>query len=75
VALNDRLNRLEGAYDPELCEARYCRRAPTFVEVIHYPDGSEDRIGCEPPPLCARCPYRDGGGPERIRVVRVVRRY
>jgi len=48
--------------------------APTFVEIIHYPDGSEDRVGREPPPLCQQCPDRDDEGLRRIRVVEVHRR-
>ena len=75
MALSDRLKRLEGDQGPELCEERYCMWAPTFVEVIYYPDGTEDRLGSEPPPLCARCPYCYSGGPVRIRVVEVVKRY
>jgi hypothetical protein len=57
---------------PELCEQRYCTRLVT-TEVTLYPDGTADRIGEEPPPKCASCPYREGGGP--IRHVEVVRRY
>jgi hypothetical protein len=49
VALSDRLTRLEGEYGPQLCEERYCMWAPTFVEVIHHPDGTEERVGREPP--------------------------
>jgi hypothetical protein len=46
-------------------------RTRTFLEVIHYPDGTEERVGCELPPLCPACPYREGSGP--IRIVEVVR--
>jgi hypothetical protein len=49
VALSDRLNRLEGDYGPELREERYCTQAPTFLEVIRYPDSTEDRLGKGPP--------------------------
>jgi hypothetical protein len=43
------------------------------MEVIHYPDGLEERLGEGPPPLCESCPYREDGGPEgRIRVVEIV---
>jgi hypothetical protein len=73
VALNDRLNRLEGEYGPELCEERYCMWAPTFVEVIHYQDGTEELVGEGPPPLCTPCPYHEGGRP--VRHVEVVKRY
>jgi hypothetical protein len=75
VALRDRLNRLEGEKGPELCEERYCRWAPTFVEVIYYPDSMEVRVGREPPPLCPSCPYRDGGEPGQVSLVEVVKRY
>lgn len=72
MALRDRLNRLEGD-SPELCKERYCMWAPTFGEVIHYSDGSEERLGKPPPPLCEPCPHREGGDP--IRYVEVVKRY
>ena len=75
MALSDRLKKLEGDYGPELCKERYCIQATTFVEVIHYPDGTEARVGSEPPPLCQRCPERDGEGSRRIRVIEVVKRY
>jgi hypothetical protein len=71
MALRERLQRLEGDYDPELCEERNCRRAPTVVEVIHYPDGSKEHVGSEPPSLCQTCPDRQGEGSRRIRVVEV----
>lgn len=66
MTLEDRLKRLEGEYGPELCEERHCMRAPTVVEVLCYPDGTEERQGEEPPPLCLACPYREGGGPLRV---------
>jgi len=75
VALSDRLNRLEGDQGLELCLERSCRRALTFVEVIHYSDGTEERIGREPSSLCTTCPNRDGEVPTRISVVEVVKRY
>jgi hypothetical protein len=76
VALSDRLSRLEGEYGLEVCEKRYCMWAPIFVEVIHYPDGTEERLGEGPPPLCESCSYREGGGPGgRIRMVEVMKRY
>jgi hypothetical protein len=56
----------------ELCEHRYCMRLTT-TELIRYPDGTEERVGEEPPPKCASCPYREGGG--LIRHVEVVKRY
>ena len=74
MALSDRLNRLEGTFGPELCEERNCMRGPTLVEIVHYPDGSEERVGSEPLPLCQTCPDRDGEGSRRIRVVEVHRR-
>ena len=74
MALSDRLNRLEGDYGPELCEERYCTQAPTFLEVIRYPDSTEDRLGKGPPPLCSECPY--AGDPNTpIRYVEVVKHY
>jgi hypothetical protein len=73
VALSDRRKKLEGHHGPKLCEERYCMWAPTFVEVVRLPDGSEERVGRKPPPLCPACPYREGGGP--IRIVEIVRRY
>jgi hypothetical protein len=74
VALSDRLDRLEENHGPKLCEDRYCMQLPTYVEVIHYPDGSEERMGSEPPSLCQTCPDRLGEGSRRIRVVEVHRR-
>jgi hypothetical protein len=73
MGIRDRLRRLEAERGPNLCEACHCLQAPTFVEIIHYPDGSEERLGDEPSPLCQRCPYCEGGGP--IRHVEVVKRY
>ena len=43
------------------------------MEVIHYPEGTEERLGCEPPPLCQPCPDRDSEGSRQIRVVEVHR--
>jgi hypothetical protein len=73
MGIEKRLRRLEAQRGPELCEERYCMRAPTFVEVIRYPDGMEDRLGEGPPSLCEQCLYREGGGP--IRHVEVVKTY
>ena len=73
MGIEKRLRRLEAQRGPKLCEERYCMRAPTFVEVIRFPDGSDKRLGEEPPPLCEQCPYREGGGP--IRHVEVVKSY
>jgi hypothetical protein len=75
VALSDRLNRLEGDYGPELREERYCTQAPTFLEVIRYPDSTEERLDEPAPPLCASCPYADDPNPpiRHIEVVRTVR--
>jgi len=75
VALSDRLKKLEGHHGPKLCEERYCMWAPTFVEVVRLPDGSEERVGREPPPLCSTCPYREGTERGQIRVIEVVKRY
>ena len=75
MALADRLRRakkLEGVPVPQLWEARPCVRLVT-TEVILYSDGTEERIGDGPPPLCELCPYREGGGP--IRHVEVLKRY
>jgi hypothetical protein len=55
MGIENRLRRLEAERGPNLCEERYCMRAITYVEVIHYPDGSEERVGCEPPTLCPEC--------------------
>jgi hypothetical protein len=74
VALSDRLNRLEGDYGPELCEERYCTQAPTVVEVIGYPDSTEEWLGREPPTLCSVCPYA-GDRSAAIRNVGVVKHY
>ncbi len=74
MAIRDRLRRLEGDYGPERCVEHHCMRALTYVEVIHHPDGSEERVGSEPPPLCQRCPDREGEGSRRIRVIEVHRR-
>ncbi len=70
MGLINRLNRLEKEYGPELCEERYCKMPPTYVEVNRYPDGTEERAGEEPPPLCPTCPYRDDS--ELIRIIEVV---
>jgi len=75
MALADRLRRakkLEAAVGPQLCEARPCMRRVT-TEVIVHPDGTEERLGEGPPPLCDLCPYREGGGP--IRHIEIVKRY
>jgi hypothetical protein len=72
MAIRDRLRRLEAERRPTLCEERHCLRRTT-TEVIRYPDGTEDRLGAGPPPLCERCPYREVGGP--IRHIEVVKRY
>ena len=74
MALSDRLKKLEGDYGPELCKERHCMRPTTFVEVVHYPDGTEERVDSQPPPLCQRCPDREGEESSRIRVVEVHRR-
>ena len=73
MALSDRLNRLEGHYCPELCEERHCTRPTTLVEVVSYPDGTEERVDTQPPPLCQTCPDRDGERSRRIRVIEVHR--
>jgi hypothetical protein len=75
LGIEERLRRLEAVRGPKLCEERYCLRAPTFVEVIYYPDRSEKRVSREPPPLCPTCPYHDGRERGQIRVVEVVKRY
>jgi hypothetical protein len=49
----------------------YLEEAPTFVEVIHSPDSTEEQVGREPPPLCPECPDRNSGEPKWIRVVEV----
>jgi hypothetical protein len=61
MGLATRVKRLEGN-GQELCEQRYCMRRTT-VEVIRYSDGTEERVGEEPPPKCASCPYRERRGP------------
>jgi hypothetical protein len=73
MGIEKRLRRLEAERGPKLCEEHYCMRAPTVVEVILHPDGTEERLGEGPPPLCDLCPYREGGGP--IRHIEVVKRY
>ena len=73
MGIEERLRRLEAEHQPTLCSERHRMRPTTFVEVIHYPDGSEERGGCEPPPLCQRCPDREGEGSRRIRVIEVHR--
>lgn len=70
MALRDRLNRLEGAYAPELCEERFCTRLVTTELVLH-PDGTEECIGNPPPELCASCPERSSPTP-RVRHIEVV---
>jgi hypothetical protein len=74
MGIEERLRRLEAQRGPNLCSERYCMRAPTFVEVIRFPDGSEKRVGKGPPPLCPECPYvGDPNAP--IGYVEVVKRY
>ena len=70
MGLADRVKRLEGS-GPELCGQAYCMRFTTVVSL--YPDGTEERLGEGPPPLCDHCPYREGGGP--IRHVEIIKRY
>jgi hypothetical protein len=48
MAIRDRLRLLEAELGPTLCEERHCLRRTT-MEVIRYPDGTEDRLGKEPP--------------------------
>jgi hypothetical protein len=72
VAINDRLQRLENKYPEPACEKQPCRRATAFTEWERREDDTLALVkGTPPPPLCAACPYREGGGP--IRHVRVVR--
>jgi hypothetical protein len=73
VVLSDRLNRLKGDYGPELCEERYCWRSAT-TELILHPDGTQERIGSPPPPLCASCPEQSNSRPG-VRHIEVVRDY
>jgi len=44
-----------------------------FAELLRHPDGTEERIGKEPPPLCELCPVRAGRAPVRhIEVIHTV---
>ena len=70
MGLAARVTRLEGN-GQELCEQRHCMLR-TIVEVICYPDGTEERVGEEPHPKCVVCPHREKGP---IRHVEVVKRY
>jgi len=70
MGLAARVKRLEGD-GPELCDQRYCMRLTT-TEVNLYPDGTEERLGEGPPPLCEHCPYREGGP---IRHIEIIKRY
>ena len=75
MGLADRLRRakkLEGALGPQLCESRTCMLVVTTEAILH-PDGTKERLGEGPPPLCGTCPYLEGGGP--IRHIEVVKRY
>jgi len=63
VAIEDRLKRLEGE-GPELCAERPCA-VVRFTEVILHPDGTEERLGKEPPALCEECPTLTGRAPMR----------
>jgi hypothetical protein len=45
----------------------------TTTEISLYPDGTDERLGEGPPPLCGTCPYREGGGP--IRHLVITKRY
>ncbi len=74
MGIKERLRKLEAELGPNLCEARHCLQAPTYAEVIHYPDGAEEQVGREPPPLCPQCPYAsDPNAPTRH--IEVVKRY
>ena len=70
--LGNELERIRRALGPELCEERSCAKVFTTELVIH-PDGSEERIGNPPPPLCERCPERSNPEPP-VRCVTIVRR-
>jgi hypothetical protein len=70
VALSDRLKRLEGEHDLELCKERFCTRLVTTELVLH-PDGTQERIGDPPPELCASCPERSSPMPG-VRHIEVV---
>jgi hypothetical protein len=53
MGIKERLRKLEAELGPKLCEARHCLQAPTYAEVIHYPDSAEEQVDREPPP-CAQ---------------------
>jgi hypothetical protein len=73
VAIDDRLDRIEGEFGAELCAGRYCRRI-YHTELIILPDGREVVTGEQPLPLCDTCPEHQKDEP-RIRHIEVKRDY
>jgi hypothetical protein len=55
MGIKERLRKLEAELGPKLCEARHCLQAPTYAEVIHYPDGAEEQVGRPPVPIVPVC--------------------
>lgn len=60
MAIDDRLDRIEGEFGAELCAGRYCRRI-YHTELIILPDGREVVTGEQPLPLCDTCPRAPKG--------------
>ncbi len=73
MAIDDRLDRIEGEFGAELCAGRYCRRI-YHTELIILPDGREVVTGEQPLPLCDTCPEHQKDEP-RIRHIEVKRDY
>ena len=57
---------------PALCAHPAPCRIIVNTELVLHPDGTEEAVGEEPPPLCASCPNRETGR-LRVRWVQVVR--
>jgi hypothetical protein len=71
VAMGHRMERVEDAIGPALCAHAAPCDMVTTSEVRLMPDGSEERIGTEPRPLCGGCPEKESSRP-RVRHVEVV---
>ena len=64
------MERVEDAIGPALCAHAAPCAMVTTSEVRLMPDGSEERAGAEPRPLCGGCPYRESSR-TRVRHVEV----
>ena len=70
--LGRELEDLRRRIGPALCAHPAPCRITVNTELVLHPDGNEEAVGEEPPPLCASCPERESGR-LRVRWVQVVR--